>query len=73
MHADIAVGLRRVWDRANFRTALLIIAGSNPVLQGLILTVAVVIREGGGAAGTIGLIMACGGMGGLSVRWSGGG
>ncbi|MFD4692552.1 MFS transporter [Streptomyces sp. NBC_00683] len=65
MRADIAVGLRWVWDRAFFRTALLIIAGSNLVFQGLILTVAVVVREDGGAAGTIGLIMASGGMGGL--------
>ncbi|WP_411083998.1 MFS transporter [Streptomyces sp. cmx-18-6] len=65
MRADIAAGLRWVWDRAYFRTALLIIAGSNMVFQGLILTVAVVVREDGGAAGTIGLIMACGGMGGL--------
>ncbi|WP_406148042.1 MFS transporter [Streptomyces sp. NBC_01012] len=65
MRADIGAGLRWVWDRAYFRTALLIIAGSNLVFQGLILTVAVVVREDGGAAGTVGLIMASGGAGGL--------
>ncbi|MEW2484829.1 MFS transporter [Streptomyces sp. NPDC048411] len=69
---DISVGLRWVWNRAYFRTALLIIAGSNLVFQGLILTVAVVIREDGGAAGTIGLIMAAGGMGGLCGALTGG-
>ncbi|MEU3901499.1 hypothetical protein [Streptomyces sp. NPDC045251] len=37
-----------------------------------LLTVAVVIREDGGAAGTIGLIMAAGGMGGLCGALSGG-
>ncbi|GGZ29888.1 MFS transporter [Streptomyces nitrosporeus] len=72
MRDDILVGLRWVWGRAYFRTALLIIAGSNLVFQGLILTVAVVIREDGGAAGTIGLIMACGGMGGLFGALAGG-
>ncbi|MEU8709889.1 MFS transporter [Streptomyces sp. NPDC048565] len=65
MRADIGAGLRWVWDRAYFRTALLIIAGSNLVFQGLILTVAVVVREDGGAAGNVGLIMASGGAGGL--------
>lgn len=72
MRADIAVGLRWVWDRAFFRTALLIIAGSNLVFQGLILTVAVVVREDGGAAGTVGLIMAAGGLGGLLGAFTGG-
>ncbi|MGW7196985.1 MFS transporter [Streptomyces chryseus] len=72
MRSDIATGLRWVWDRAYFRTALLIIAGSNLVFQGLVLTVAVVVREDGGAAGTIGLIMACGGMGGLLGALAGG-
>ncbi|MER5762454.1 MFS transporter [Streptomyces sp. NPDC002082] len=72
MRADIAVGLRWVWDRAFFRMALLIIAGSNLVFQGLVLTVAVVVREDGGAAGTVGLIMASGGMGGLLGALAGG-
>ncbi|MGW7052796.1 MFS transporter [Streptomyces sp. NPDC054887] len=72
MRSDIAAGLRWVWDRAYFRTALLIIAVSNLVFQGLILTVAVVVREDGGAAGTIGLIMACGGAGGLLGALAGG-
>ncbi|WP_345575411.1 MFS transporter [Streptomyces prasinosporus] len=72
MRTEVAAGLRWVWDRAYFRTALLIIAVSNLVFQGLILTVAVVIREDGGAAGTIGLIMAAGGMGGLCGALSGG-
>jgi MFS family permease len=72
MRDQIAVGLRWVWDRVYFRTALLIIAGSNLVFQGLILSVAVVVREDGGAAGTIGLIMASGGAGGLFGAFSGG-
>ncbi|MFQ6148628.1 MFS transporter [Streptomyces seoulensis] len=72
LRAEVSAGLRWVWSRAYFRTALLIIAGSNLVFQGLILTVAVVIREDGGAAGTIGLIMAAGGMGGLCGALSGG-
>ena len=72
MRDQVAVGLRWVWGRAYFRTALFIIAGSNLVFQGLILSVAVVVREDGGAAGTIGLIMASGGAGGLFGAFSGG-
>ncbi|MEV8569812.1 MFS transporter [Streptomyces sp. NPDC051322] len=72
MRDQIAVGLSWVWKRAYFRTALLIIAGSNLVFQGLILSVAVVVREDGGAAGTIGLIMAAGGAGGLFGAFTGG-
>ncbi|MFC1444079.1 MFS transporter [Streptacidiphilus sp. N1-10] len=72
MRTEIAVGLSWVWSRAYFRTALLIIAGSNLVFQGLILTVAVVIREDGGATGTVGLIMAGGGLGGLCGALAGG-
>ncbi|MFD7711490.1 MFS transporter [Streptomyces sp. NPDC059785] len=72
LRSEVAVGLNWVWGRAYFRTALLIISVSNLVFQGLILTVAVVIREDGGAAGTIGLIMAAGGMGGLCGALSGG-
>jgi predicted MFS family arabinose efflux permease len=72
MRSEVAAGLNWVWGRAYFRTALLIISVSNLVFQGLILTVAVVIREDGGAAGTIGLIMAAGGMGGLCGALSGG-
>ncbi|MEU8735603.1 MFS transporter [Streptomyces tendae] len=72
MRPEVAAGLKWVWGRAYFRAALLIISVSNLVFQGLILTVAVVIREDGGAAGTIGLIMAGGGMGGLCGALSGG-
>jgi MFS family permease len=72
MRDQISAGLRWVWNRAYFRTALFIIAGSNLVFQGLILSVAVVVREDGGAAGTIGLIMASGGAGGLLGAFSGG-
>lgn len=72
MRAQIAIGLAWVWKRAYFRTALVVIAGSNLVFQGLILSVAVVVREDGGAAGTIGLIMASGGAGGLLGAFTGG-
>jgi len=72
MREEISSGLRWVWQRAYFRSALLIIAGSNLVFQGLILTVAVLVREQGRPAGTVGLIKAAGSIGGLLGAFSGG-
>lgn len=72
MREEISSGLRWVWQRAYFRSALLIIAGSNLVFQGLILTVAVMVREQGRPASTVGLIMAAGSIGGLLGAFSGG-
>ncbi|WP_369244676.1 MFS transporter [Streptomyces sp. R41] len=72
MREEISSGLRWVWQRAYFRSALLIIAGSNLVFQGLILTVAVLVREQGRPASTVGLIMAAGSVGGLLGAFTGG-
>ncbi|MER5387333.1 MFS transporter [Streptomyces sp. NPDC002688] len=72
MREEISSGLRWVWERAYFRSALLVIAGSNLVFQGLILTVAVLVREQGRPASTVGLIMAAGSIGGLLGAFSGG-
>ncbi|WP_432187618.1 MFS transporter [Streptomyces sp. Tue6028] len=72
LREEISSGLRWVWQRAYFRSALLVIAGSNLVFQGLILTVAVLVREQGRPASTVGLIMAAGSIGGLLGAFSGG-
>ncbi|QEV58467.1 MFS transporter [Streptomyces spectabilis] len=72
MTAEIRAGLDWVWKRAYFRTALLIMAGSNLIFQALILSVAVVVRDSGRPAGTVGLIMAAGSVGGLLGAITGG-
>lgn len=63
--ADIAEGMGWLW-RARFARVLVgLIAGSNLVFQGLILTVMVVLKQGGHSPATVSVVIACGGVGGL--------
>ncbi|MDQ7903616.1 MFS transporter [Phytohabitans sp. ZYX-F-186] len=68
----IGAGLRWVWGRRYFRTALLLIAGSNLLFQGVILTLQVVVKEQGRSSAVAGLIMAAGSVGGLAGAVVGG-
>ncbi|GAA4707717.1 MFS transporter [Phytohabitans rumicis] len=70
--SGVAAGLRWVWGRRYFRTALLLIAGSNLLFQGMILTLQVVIKEQGRSSAVVGLIMAAGSVGGLAGAVVGG-
>ncbi|MFC0528353.1 MFS transporter [Phytohabitans kaempferiae] len=63
--SGVGAGLRWVWQRRYFRTALLLIAGSNLLFQGMILTLQVVIKEQDRSSAIVGLIMAAGSVGGL--------
>lgn len=68
----IGAGLRWVWERRYFRTALLLIAGSNLLFQGMVLTLQVVIKEQDRSSAVVGLIMAAGSVGGLAGAVVGG-
>lgn len=65
-------GLAWVWQKKYFRVALLLVAGSNLLFQGLILGVQFIIKEDGRSAVTVSLILAAGGIGGMCGALLGG-
>lgn len=62
--ADIKQGVRWLWNQRFLRTAMLLIAGSNLVFAGIILTVILVVHDAGASPALVGVILACGGLGG---------
>jgi MFS family permease len=54
---DIGDGVRWVWSQAFLRTATLLVGGANFVSNAVSLLLVVVVRERGGSAPTIGLMM----------------
>ncbi|WP_328537484.1 MFS transporter [Streptomyces sp. NBC_00344] len=63
--ADIKEGIGRLWQARFARVLVGLIAGSNLVFQALVLTVMVVLKNGGHSPSTVSLVTACGGVGGL--------
>lgn len=63
--ADVAEGVRWLWGQAFLRTAMLVIAASNLVFAGLVLTLIIVIHRAGVSPAAVGIILAAGGLGGV--------
>lgn len=70
---DIVEGVRWLWGQAFLRTAMLLIAASNLVFAGLVLTLILIIHRSGASPAAVGLVLAAGGLGGvvgaLSASW----
>jgi MFS family permease len=74
LYADVADGVRWLWGQHFLRTAMLLIAGSNLVFAGIVLTLIVIIHNSGTSPATVGMILAAGGLGGVfgaltAMRW----
>lgn len=65
LRADIAEGVRWLWQQPFLRTAMLLIAGSNLVFAGIVLTLIVLIHDSGTSAAAVGIVLAVGGLGGV--------
>ncbi|GIG56674.1 MFS transporter [Longispora fulva] len=70
--AGAVEGLAWVWRKRYFRVALLLVAGSNLLFQGLILGVQFIVKEDGRSPATVSLILAAGGIGGMCGALLGG-
>jgi predicted MFS family arabinose efflux permease len=66
LYKDVAEGLRWLWNQPFLRTAMLLIAGSNLVFAGIVLTLIVVIHDSGTTPAAVGIILAVGGLGGVA-------
>jgi MFS family permease len=64
MYADVADGVRWVWAQHFLRTAMFLIAGSNLIFAGIVLTLIVLVHRSGTSPATVGIILAAGGLGG---------
>ena len=65
-YADLAEGVRWLWHQPFLRTAMFLIAGSNLVFAGVVLTLIVVIHDSGTSPAAVGIILAVGGVGGVA-------
>jgi MFS family permease len=65
-YADLAEGVRWLWNQPFLRTAMVLIAGSNLVFAGVVLTLIVVIYDSGTSPAAVGIILAVGGAGGVA-------
>lgn len=63
-YTDVGDGIRWVWKQHFLRTAMLLIAGSNLVFAGIVLTLIVLIHQAGASPAAVGIILAAGGLGG---------
>jgi MFS family permease len=66
IYADVVEGVRWLWRHAFLRTAMLLIAGSNLVFAGIIITLIKVIYDSGTSPAAVGIILAVGGVGGVA-------
>lgn len=66
IYADVAAGIRWLWQQPFLRTAMLLIAGSNLVFAGIVLTLIKVIYDSGTSPAAVGIILAAGGVGGVA-------
>jgi MFS family permease len=62
---DLREGFTWMWKQPFFRAGAVLVAGVNPVLVAVSLTIIVIVRGDGASPRVIGLVMACGGAGGL--------
>ncbi|HEV7710363.1 MAG TPA: MFS transporter [Asanoa sp.] len=73
VRTEIAEGIRWLWRQPFLRAAMLLIAGSNLIFAGIILTLIVIIHNSGTSPAAVGLILAAGGLGGvvgaLTASW----
>ncbi|MEV4016593.1 MFS transporter [Nonomuraea angiospora] len=63
--ADVGEGVGWLWRQTFLRNVMILVAVSNLVFEGMSLALMVVIRDSGGNPGTIGVVVAIGGVGGL--------
>jgi MFS family permease len=62
---DLREGFTWMWKQPFFRAGAVLVAGVNPVMVAVSLTIIVIVRGEGASPRVIGLVMACGGAGGL--------
>jgi MFS family permease len=62
---DLGEGFTWMWKQPFFRAGAVLTAGVNPVMVAVSLTIIVIVRGDGASPRVIGLVMACGGVGGL--------
>ncbi|UFQ18547.1 MULTISPECIES: MFS transporter [Streptomyces] len=65
LRAEVTAGVRWVWRRRFLRTMVGIFAGSNLVFQVLLLSVMVIVHDGGHAPAVVGVVVGAGGIGGV--------
>ena len=65
LRTEIVEGVRWLWAQYFLRTAMLLIAGSNLVFAGIVLTLIVIVREAGQEPFVVGVVLAVGGLGGV--------
>jgi MFS family permease len=65
LHLEVAQGFRWLWSQPFIRATSLLVAGTNFIIQALILVVVVVAKSRGAAPAEIGVILAFIGIGGL--------
>lgn len=65
-YRDLVEGVRWLWNQPFLRTAMFLIAGSNLVFAGIVLTLIVVIHGSGTSPAAVGIILAVGGLGGVA-------
>jgi MFS family permease len=74
LYAEVAIGVRWLWQQRFLRAAMLLIAGSNLIFAGIILTLIIIVHDSATSPAAVGLILAVGGMGGVlgaltGMRW----
>ncbi|MEU4996175.1 MFS transporter [Streptomyces sp. NPDC021622] len=65
LRAEVTAGVRWVWQRRFLRTMVGIFAGSNLVFQVLLLSVMVIVHDGGHSPAVVGVVVGAGGIGGV--------
>ncbi|WP_405168106.1 MFS transporter [Nocardia sp. NBC_01499] len=65
VRSEVAEGVQWVWRQRFMRAAVGLISGSNLLFQVLVLTLALIVKEHGGSALTVGLIGLVAGLGGV--------
>lgn len=71
IRSEVAEGVRWVWRQRFMRAAVGLVAGSNLLFQVLVLTLALIVKEHGGAVLSVGLIGLVAGLGGMAGALAG--
>ncbi|MFF4404874.1 MFS transporter [Streptomyces sp. NPDC001262] len=71
IRSEVAEGVRWVWRQRFMRAAVGLVAGSNLLFQVLVLTLALIVKEHGGAVLSVGLIGLVAGLGGMAGALTG--